>query len=162
LLLLALNSGSRAFPEMGLRAAPHRQGSVNAAPNAVEPVADFAAVVESRYLRTLPGSSPGVPFAQQVIAQVTETPTAALDFDVDTLGLLDERTRLFSTEELLALLATLELRPATRTAETPTSTDPVAVSDATGNGEGTGIHADVRAGHLGDCGTCQRTADGVG
>jgi hypothetical protein len=162
LLLLALNSGSRAFPEMGLRAAPHRQGVANAAPNAVEPVADFVAVVESRYLRTLPGSSPGVPFAQQVIAQVTETPATALDFDVDTLGLLDERTRLFSTEELLALLATLELRPATRTAETPTSTDPVAVSDATGGDEEAGIHADVGTGHLGDCGTCQRTAGGVG
>jgi hypothetical protein len=147
---------------MGLRAAPHRQGVANAAPNAVEPVADFVAVVESRYLRTLPGSSPGVPFAQQVIAQVTETPATALDFDVDTLGLLDERTRLFSTEELLALLATLELRPATRTAETPTSTDPVAVSDATGGDEEAGIHADVGTGHLGDCGTCQRTAGGVG
>jgi hypothetical protein len=164
LLLLALNSGGQSFPEMGLHAAPHRQRVHNAAPDVTEAVPDFVTAVMSRYRRTAPGATPGVPYARRVVERVTGVVPSAVDFDDETLDLLDGRTRLFDTEEVLQLLSALELRPATE-GEAPSNADPVAVSDATWNGS-TGMSGPGETSPPGDttgvydCGTCLRAADG--
>ena len=163
MLLVALNSGGRSFPEVGLHAAPHRQGLVNATPGATEPVSDFVSAVTSRYRRTPPGSSPGVPYARTVIGRVVGTAPAGLDFDGETLDLLDERTRLFSPEDVLRLLTALELRPTGEvTGDGEPAADPVAIADAsrtdaeftTATG---GASADPGPQHAA-CGTCLRGA----
>ncbi|WP_318567290.1 hypothetical protein [Salinigranum marinum] len=166
LLLIALNSGGRSFPEMGLHAAPHRQRGHDATPDATESVPDFVTAVASRYRRTAPGATPGVPYARQVVERVTGAAPSDLDFDDETLDLLDGRTRLFDTEEALRLLAALELRPATA-GEVPSNADPVAVSDATWNGS-VGTPDPVETSPPDDtesvygCGTCLRAATGSG
>jgi hypothetical protein len=157
MLLLVLNSGGRSFPRVGLHTAPHRQETGNAIPGGSGWVPNFAAAVESRYLQTLPGSSPGVAYARNVIERVTGIADATFDFDVETLALLDERTDLFSADELVALLGTLELQPATETVTAPMTAvgdaDPVALADARFERDEQVVHADVGLGR-GDCGTC--------
>jgi hypothetical protein len=166
LLLIALNSGGRSFPEMGIRAAPHRQRVHNATPDATEPVPDFATAVASRYRRTAPGATPGVPYARQIVERVTGEAPSDLHFDDETLDLLDSRTRLFDTGDAIRLLAALELRPATAGGAL-SNADPVAVSDATWNGSA-GTPDPVDASARGDtagvhaCGTCLRAAIGSG
>jgi hypothetical protein len=163
MLLMALNSGGGSFPEMGLRAAPHRQPISNAVPNGAVPVADFVTAVKSNYLETTPGSSPGGSYARQVIARVTETAPSDRDFDAETLDLLDEQTRLFSPTDLLRLLATLELRPATSvTVPRPAVGDDRPVDAAAGDDSVRTEHADAGVdaglGTGGHCGTCLRAA----
>ena len=163
MLLLALNSGGRSFPEMGLRAAPHRQAVSDATPNGAVPVADFVTAVESNYLETSPGPSPGSPYVRQVIARITGTAPSNHDFDAEALDLLDERTRLFSPIDVLQLLATLELRPAMSltTARPAVGVDRPADVTAGGDAARTErVRSNIEAGPAvgGHCGTCLQAA----
>lgn len=157
MLLVALNSGAAAFPAMGVYAAPHRQPETNAVPNASKPVASFASAVEAKYTRTPQGTSPGSVYSRQVLGRITGG-VSELDFDVETLALLDGRTRLFSAADVGTLLTALELRlaPSVSTA-LPTGPDPVAVADARGTGNWVGTEhsgVGVGLGRLDVCGTC--------
>jgi hypothetical protein len=160
-LLVAMNSGGRSFPDVGLSAAPHRQSGTNAAPNASVSVADFASFVESKYGRTPQGSSAGSAYARQVLGRVTGTTVSTLGFDAETRRYLDERTRLFSATDVGTLLAALELRPAPSAAvDTAVTPDPVAVADAdavaAGDRAGAG-DANVEWSRVDACGTCLRS-----
>lgn len=162
MLLVALNSGRRSFPDMGLYTAPHRQVLTNAVPKALGSVRDFVSVVESKYTRTPAGPSPGTRYARQVVGRVTGTASSTLEFDAETLVLLDEQTRVFSATDVGTLLATLELRPAPSVpARLPAGPDPVAVADARQAGEWSGTEhsgVGVGAGRVDYCGSCLRTA----
>jgi hypothetical protein len=163
MLLIVLNSGGRAFPEMGLRAAPHRQPVPNATPNGAVSVVDFVTAVESNYLETPSGSSPGGSYARQVIARVTGAAPANRDFDAETIGLLDEQTRLFPPIDVLQLLETLELRPAaSATVSSPAAGgDRLADVAAEGGPDRTKRAqpaVDIGPGAGGHCGTCLRSA----
>jgi hypothetical protein len=162
MLLLALNSGGRSFPDLGLRAAPHRQPVANTTPGAATPTVDFVGEVESRYRLTAAGPSPGVPYARRVVSRVTGTTPPHVGFDDETIDLLDGRTQLFSPDDVLALLATLELRPATGPEEaTVPGVTPVPVTDASDEwGTPPPEHSGVAVGadRVDHCGTCLRTA----
>jgi hypothetical protein len=163
MLLVALNSGRRSFPDVGLYAAPHRQPGTNATPNAPRSVADFFSLVESKYARTPSEPSPGNAYARQVIARVTESSASALGFDAETLTRLDERTRVFSAADVGDLLAALELRPAPSvTTDVVVTPDPVAVADAREAGDrvetdgASAGESDVERERIDACGTCLR------
>ncbi len=167
MLLVALNSGKRSFPDVGLYAAPHRQPGTNATPNAPRSVAGFFSLVESTYARTPSEPSPGNAYARQVIGRVTESSASALGFDAETLAFLDERTRVFSVADIGSLLAALELRPApSGSTDAVVTPDPVAVADArrTGDRVETGGsnagESGVELDRIDACGTCLRA--GVG
>lgn len=147
MLLVALNSGTRAFPEMGLSTAAHRQATVNATPGAISATTDFIEAVESKYQRTMPGASRSASFVRTVLGRVTGGVPPAVAFDDELLALLDGGTRLFSTAEVQRLLATLELRPSLAA-----SSDPNAVDSAATPVERSGIG--VGPGRLSVCGTC--------
>ncbi|AUV80500.1 hypothetical protein C2R22_01535 [Salinigranum rubrum] len=163
MLLVALNSGGRSFPDVGLYAAPHRQPGTNATPDAPRSVADFFSLVESKYARTPSEPSPGNAYARQVIARVTESSASALGFDSETLTRLDERTRVFSAADVGDLLAALELRPAPSvTTDAVVTPDPVAVADAREAGdrveanESSAGESSVERERIDACGTCLR------
>jgi hypothetical protein len=157
MLLVALNSGAAAFPQMGVHAAPHRQAGTNAVPRASKPVASFASAVEAKYIRTPQGTSPGSAYSRQVLSRITGIASEP-DFDAETLALLDGQTRLFSAVDIGTLLTALELRLAPSASTTPPAgPDPVAVADARGTGTWVGTeHSGVGAGpgRLDVCGTC--------
>ena len=149
MLLAALNSGGRAFPEVGLSAAAHRQATTNVTPGATKATVDFVSAVESKYRRTPSAASPSAAYTRLVIDRVTGGAPPALAFDNGLVALLDRKTRLFSTDEMHALLAALELRPSSGARVTPSipsvSTGAHDVESSVG----------VDAGHLAGCGTCQ-------
>jgi hypothetical protein len=157
MLLAALNSGGRSFPEVGLSAAAHRQPVTNVTPGATEGVVDFVAAVESKYRRTPAAASPSAAYVRTVVGRVTDTTPPALAFDSDLIALLDRETRLFSPADVNRLLAALELRPSADATLPPAS--PPRADEADPDGvERSGVG--VGPGRLAVCGTCQLATRG--
>ena len=155
MLLVALNSGKRSFPEIGLSTAAHRQATANATPGARSTTADFVEAVESKYRRTMWGASPSASFVRTVLGRVADGVPPTVAFDDDLLVLLDAGTRLFSTADVQRLLATLELRPGLSAANRPADgTEPTAAPV-----EQSGVS--VGPGRLSVCGTCAGLSNDV-
>ena len=157
MLLAALNSGGRSFPDVGLSAAAHRQRVTNATPGATEGVTDFATAVESKYRQTPSAASPSAAYTRTVVGRVTDTAPPTLAFDSDLIALLDRETRLFSPADVHRLLAALELRPSGEAASAPASRARADGADPDGvehSGVGVGV------GRLAVCGTCQLATGG--
>lgn len=157
MLLVALNSGGRSFPDVGLSAAAHRQPTTNATPGSTDATVDFVTAVESKYQRTPSGASPSAAYIRTVIDRVTGGAPPALAFDGDLLALLDRETRLFSTAEIHRLLVALELRPSTGADVTASLSRAAAEADPD-SVERSGVG--VGAGRLSVCGTCHLATTG--